>query len=299
MEIIELDYHNVAQNNVQIALCLGYFDALHIGHKELIRQAKLSGLPVGVMSFDNPPRVVLHKQKDQISITSNADKAEYLEELGVEYFYILHFDEEVAALSRYEFIDLVLKKLNPKIIYCGEDYRFGESGAGTVTYLKNYFEVNVVPFLTYEGEKVASKNIINLIRNKEIMKANLLLGRYHRVCGLVKHGYGNGTKFGFPTANIQLDYPYITPRDGVFMGYAIYDDVKYPAIMSIGTHPTVLQLEKSIIEIHIIDFNQTIYGKYIFFEFVEYMRDNIKFDNTDDLIAQLKKDRNKAKKALQ
>jgi riboflavin kinase/FMN adenylyltransferase len=69
--------------------------------------------------------------------------------------------------------------------------------------------------------------------------------------------------------------------------------------MSIGTHPTVLQLEKAIIEIHIIDFNQTIYGKYIFFEFVDFMRDNIKFDNTDDLIAQLKKDRLKAKKALQ
>ena len=149
-----------------------------------------------------------------------------------------------------------------------------------------------------KGEKISSRKITTLIKEGNVKEAERLIGRPYRLCGLVRHGYGNGAKIGFPTANITLDYPYITPKQGVYMGYGIYNDEKYKAIISIGTHPTINPLKEPVMEIHFIGFDKNIYGQYIFIEFVDFMRDNFKFDDVSDLTKQLKKDETKAKKLL-
>ena len=300
MRIIEIDYKkDIEKCPEDMALCLGFFDAIHLGHQAIVEAAKNSGLKVGVMTFDEPPMYVLKKRTSQLAITSTADKAEIFESMGVDYFYILHFDLEVADLTRYEFIDLILNKIQPKKLFCGPDYTYGKDGEGNTTYLSNYFDVQVVDFILDNNEKISSRKITYLIKEGNVKEANRLIGRPYRLCGLVKHGNGNGKKLGFPTANIDLDYPYITPKEGVYMGYGIYDGERYKAIITFGTHPTVIPLATPIIEIHFIDFDKTIYGEYIFIEFVDYMRDNMRFINVDELIKQLKKDEQKAKKTLQ
>lgn len=298
MEIIEFNYQNTPVCPDEIALCLGFFDAIHLGHQAIIKAAKDSGLKVGVMTFDEPPLYVLKKRNTQLALTSTADKAEIFSDLGVDYLYILHFDLEVAALTRFEFIDLVLKKINPKQIYCGEDYTFGQDGEGTVTYLSNHFDVHALDFVMDGDEKVSSRKITQYIKDGNVQEAQRLIGRPYRLCGMVHHGLGNGHKIGFPTANIQLDYPYITPKEGVYMGYGIYNDERYKAIISFGTHPTILPTVKPQIEIHFIDFDKNIYGQYIFIEFVDYMRENRKFSSIEELVKQLKRDEQKAKRTL-
>ena len=298
MEIIEFEYDKTPINTEDLALCLGFFDAVHLGHQAIINAAISSGYKVAVLTFDEPPAYVLKKRKEQIALTSTADKAEFLSELGVDYLYVLHFDLEVTKLTRYEFIDYVLNKINPKQIFCGSDYRFGNEASGNPTYLSQYFNVHVVDLLYKGDEKISSRSIIGLIKNGDVKAAKELIGRPYRLCGLVHHGLGNGKKLGFPTANIKLDYPYVTPKEGVYMGYGVYNDIRYPSIISIGTHPTLYQLKTPEIEIHFIDFDENIYGQLIFIEFLEFMRDNIKFNSINELTEQIKKDRIKVKRML-
>ena len=299
MKVIEFSYTDTISFDDKVALCLGFFDAIHIGHQSLIEEAKKSGHKVAVMTFDNPPIYILHKIDQNLGLTSNADKVDIFESLGVDYLFILHIDEDLMNLSRYEFIEKVLKQINPKLIVCGEDYTFGLSALGNPTYLSQFFKVKAMPLLTDNEEKISSREIARLLKRHEIEKVNQYLNRYYRLCGLVKRGNRVGSSIGFPTANLDLDFPYIVPEEGVYMGYAIYEGERYKAIISVGRHPTIYQLDKAIIEVHIIDFDQDIYNELLFVEFVKYMRENIKFPNLDELKDQLKKDLIKAKKTLQ
>ena len=192
MKIIEFEYQNTPKSEEPIALCLGYFDAIHLGHQAIIHQAKQSGYKVAVMSFDNPPVYVLKKREENLGLTSNADKAEFFRDLGVDYFYILHFDESVAQLSRYEFIDLVLKKINPKMLFCGDDYTFGKDAQGTVNYLKQFFEVSSLSLMMNEDSKISSREIIGMLRRKEITKVggrNIADHRYTLGCNLPREAW--------------------------------------------------------------------------------------------------------------
>ena len=147
--------------------------------------------------------------------------------------------------------------------------------------------------------KVSSKKIREYIEAGQVEKASALLGRPYRISGLVVEGLHNGQKIDFPTANLDLYYPYVFPKDGVYMGYAYFLNRKRKAMICVGTHPTVNQLLKPIIEVHIIDFNEVLYGREIYVDFVSFMRNNKKFDSMEDLKAQLLKDEEKTKNTLQ
>ena len=291
MEIIEFNYDNTPENKENIVLLLGYFDAIHLGHQLMVNKAKEFNMKIAVMSFDQPPSFVLKKAISNLSLTSTADKAEIFESLGVDYFYILHFDKEVSELTRFEFVEKVLQKINPKMIICGEDYRFGNLGSGTPNYLKQFFDVTVVDLLFDGSNKISSRDIATLVKERKVKEAGRLMGRNYRVFGIVKHGLGNGRKLGFPTANIELDYPYILPGEGVYLGYGVLEDKKYPAIIDIGRHPTFRELQFPRLEVHFLDFDKNLYGQYVYVEFVDYIRDNIQFYTPEELSAQLEKDK--------
>lgn len=299
MEILEFEFPNTPKVDEKVVLCLGYFDGIHLGHQQLIKDAGKEGYKVAVLTFDNPPSLVLGKIKQNHSLSSIADKVEYLEELGVEYLFLMHFDEEAAKISKDQFIDQVLKVINPKKIYCGEDYKFGMWAEGTPEYLSNYFDVFVHSFVCANGTKISTRDICGLIECGSIEVANELLGRPYRINGLVVEGLHNGAKFDFPTANLKLDYPYTFPKDGVYFGVADVYGTRYKAIISVGSHPTVMQLTKSIIEVHIIDYSGNLYGKDIFVEFHTYARDIVKFNDVEELKAQLQKDKTKAKRVIE
>ena len=298
MEIVEFRYPNIPENKEDITICLGFFDGIHLGHQTIFKKAQKEGYKVAVLTFDNTPAFVVGKINENMCLTSIADKVEYLSELNVDILYLMHFDLAAAALTKDQFIDEILKPLKPKKIFCGEDYRFGARGEGDTNYLSLFFPMEVVPIQKMDGVKISSRDIKFLIQSHKISKANELLGRPYRINGLVVDGQHRGKSINFPTANLKLDYPYVFPDYGVYMGYAEIYGRKYKAIINVGTHPTVIPLYKPIIEVHIIDFEGNIYGKDIFVEFIDYIRSEKKFESMEDLRQQLEKDKEKAKNTL-
>lgn len=296
MEIISFTYPDIKPIEERIILCLGYFDGVHLGHQSLIRKASYEGYKVGVLTFDNSPAYVLGKIKENHYLTSISDKAEYLQELDVDYLFLMHFDIETSKLTREDFVENILKVINPVKLYCGEDYLFGKEHLGTPEYLKEHFTVEVAPLLKLNDKKVASRDIVKYIEEGEMEKASEILSRPYRINGLVVEGKHNGKKIDFPTANLELDYPYVFPKTGVYIGRAEMYGSKYNAIISVGTHPTVMQLMKPIIEVHILDYDGNLYGKDIFVEFIKYIRDEKIFSSLEELKAQLNKDEKVARK---
>lgn len=299
MRIIELNINNIEEFKEEIVLCLGYFDGVHIGHQKLINEALNEGYKVGVLTFDRPVYSVINKNIKFTSITSVTDRFEIFDKLGVSYLFVLHFDEEVLNKTKDEFINFVLKKLSPKKIYCGSDYSFGFKGEGNPEYLSNYFDVNIVSLELIDNKKIGSKSIREYIETGEIDKANEMLGRAYRISGLVVHGKHNGSTINFPTANLDLDYSYILPKVGVYIGYAYVDNVKMKSIINVGTHPTIMKLRKPIVEVHILDYSKDIYDKSIYVEFVSFIREEKPFNSMDELKNQLEFDKNFAKIHLQ
>ena len=298
MKIIDFDINNTPLNDKDLVLCLGFYDGLHLGHQKLINEALNEGYPVGVMTFDIAPAVLLGK-KENYSLTSTFDKADILEDMGVKYLYLMHFEKETLKVTKDEFIEKVLKPLNPKKIFVGEDYKFGVLGEGDAQYLKKFFDVEIIPLQKVDNLKISSKKIRELVEAGKMEKAASLLGRPYRISGLVVEGQHNGQRIDFPTANLDLDYTYVFPKEGVYMGYGYFMNRKRKAMIAVGTHPTIHQLLKPIIEVHIIDFNENIYGRELYVDFVSFIRPIKQFDSMEDLRQQLLKDEEKTKNTLQ
>ena len=298
MKIIDFYINETPANDKDLVLCLGFYDGLHLGHQHLIQKALDEGYPVGVMTFDLAPAFLLGK-KENYSLTSTFDKADFLEDMGVKFLYLMHFDKETLKVTKDEFIDRVLKPLNPRKIFVGEDYNFGVGGEGDAAYLSRFFDVEVVPLQKIDNMKISSKKIRQLVEAGEMEQASKLLGRPYRISGLVVEGHGNGRKINFPTANLELNYTYVFPKEGVYMGYAYFLNRKRKAMICVGTHPTINQLLNPIIEVHIIDFNEVLYGREIYVDFVSFIRPIIQFPTFDELREQLLKDEEKVKNTLQ
>lgn len=209
--------------------------------------------------------------------------------MGVKYLFVMPFDATIMNVSRLDFINKVLKVLNPKEIYCGEDYRFGKEALGTPKFLSHYFKVNVSELKKYKENKFSSKSIRKMIYDGDIKGANACLGHPYRIGGFVTNGNHNGTDLGFPTANLDLDFAYVIPSNGVYMGYGYIHENKYKCLISVGTHPTLGELDAPIIEVYLIDFNEQIYGDLLFVEFIGRIRDMLRFEDKKDLVEQIKR----------
>ncbi|MCR4911785.1 MAG: riboflavin biosynthesis protein RibF [Bacilli bacterium] len=298
MKIIDVDINDIKLEEVKnLHLCLGYFDGLHLGHQKIINEALKNGV-TGVMTFDNPPNFALGKNIVNCCLTSLYDKSVLLEDMGVKHLYILRMSKKLLDTPRDVFVEKVLKAINPAAIYVGDDYRFGKDAKGTPNYLSNFFEVHSMPLLQCKNRKISSRYIKDLISEGKVEQVSEYLGRNYSLVGLVVEGKGNGKKIGFPTANLDLDYPYVLPKIGVYMGYVKVLSSTYKAIMCISTHPTVMELNKPLVEVHLLYYKGDLYGREIEVEFVSFMRDVIKFDSIEDLQEQLKIDREIAKDTL-
>ena len=299
MEIIQFNFGDKLTPVPNLILCLGFFDGVHLGHQSLIKKARKEGYKLGVLSFNQSPAYVLGNKLVDNCITSISDKADIFEEIGVDYFFLMDFDRTVALATKDEFINKVLLAINPYQICCGPDYRFGVRAEGDVDYLKRFFKVKVTNFENIKDIKISSRNIISLIKEGEMEAVEEMLGRPYRVNGTVMVGFKTGTKIEFPTANLKLEYEYVYPKNGVYIGYGYVYGQKYKAIINVGLHPTINPLAKVQVEVHLIDFEGNLYGKNIFVEFIKFIRDEKKFDTLEELKAQLNRDKQKAKKTLQ
>ena len=292
------DLQSVPADIKDVNLCLGFFDGIHIGHQKMIKSALNEGHKVAILTFDNPPTYILGTRVDKESLTSIDDKAEFLESMGVSYLLVMPFDETIKNMSWIDFINRIIKKINPLNIFCGDDYTFGKDAYGTPKMLNNFYPVHTTKVKNDNGIKVSSRKIREYISIGKIEEANNLLGRPYKICGLVVRGVQEGSKIGFPTANLHLDFPYIMPAIGVYIGYAYAHEKKYKALISVGTHPTFIELQRPIIEVHIIDFNDNLYGDYLYVEFICKIRDIVYFPSKEALVNQLKLDKKQALDSL-
>lgn len=272
------------------SLLLGYFDGVHRGHFELIKKAKEEKNLVGVLLFDGNLGRFLPNAKSGFELTSLSEKLDLFEKGGVDVAYIIHIDKDFLNLRKNEFIDEILKKINPRRIVVGTDYTFGYKKEGTISDLEKVFEVCACPLLEDDNGKISTRTIISLLEKGDIKGANEQLGYLYSISGKVIHGFENGRKISYPTANIEIPLDKLSPKAGVYSGYTEIDGKQYESIINIGNNPTVGKLKRNILESHLLNFNDDIYNKDIRVYFLDFIRDEKKFVSLEELKTQLDKD---------
>lgn len=276
MEIFYINNLNELPDLENNSCAIGNFDGLHLGHRELIGKAKIDGLKSLVITFEN-----INKAN---CLTSTKQKIQLIEELDVDYLVIFPF-RTIQLTFFNEFIN-ILKKLKVKHITCGIDFRFGYKREGDVIDLKKKFKTNILDDFEVNRARVSSTIIKQFIADGFIDEANHLLTKPYTIIGEVVHGNKLGRKLGFPTANI--DYKnYILPKKGVYLTITKIKDKKYLSMTNIGLNPTLNEQEKTRLEIHILDFDEEIYGEEIEVSFIKYLRDEKRYESKQELVDSL------------
>ncbi|MEC0246133.1 bifunctional riboflavin kinase/FAD synthetase [Paenibacillus chitinolyticus] len=279
-------------------IAIGDFDGVHLGHREVIQRAvenaRELGVPAAIMTFDPHPRELLGQEKYARLLTPTSYKMELFEELGVDCTYVLKFDTALMQASPQQFVDRVLEALGVETVVVGFDFTFGYKGRGTPDTLcelgHGRFAVEVIRPYRMNGAKVSSTAIREALLTGHPPAACELLGRGYGIRGVVVSGDKRGRQLGFPTANLQMSENFLVPASGVYAVRAFVGGSWYRAVMNIGTKPTFHSGEVMSLEVHLLDFDQDIYGSTVFVEFVDYLRPERKFNGIDELITQLKRD---------
>ncbi|SHJ90827.1 bifunctional riboflavin kinase/FAD synthetase [Paramaledivibacter caminithermalis] len=278
---------------------LGSFDGLHKGHQTLINTLKgkcvKENLKSVIYTFSNHPRGIINFKSSPKLIINNNQKIGLLEKIGVDYLVLVKFDEFQKNIGAKEFVEkILLEKLNMSCMVVGNDCRFGKNAEGDTSLLEKFskkygFALNVVAPVMIGDEVISSTSIRNQLSNGLIDKANSFLGRKYSIAGKVIKGKQFGGKQGFPTANISIDFNLCLPKPGVYVTETIINNNRYSSITNVGFNPTFNQKNYNI-ETHIMNFNKKIYNEEITIEFLCRIRDEIKFNNVDDLYRQVNKD---------
>lgn len=277
---------------------LGNFDGVHKGHVELISQAVNLGaqkeLPSYVLSFYPHPKSFFNQKIKYINTLE--EKKENIKRLGADAFVVMEFNREIASLTKDSFVEEILvKRMNAKVIIVGYDFLFGKNRQGNVETLKETasqfgIEVHIIPPVKVDGKRVSSSLIRKFFSQGEITKVNKFLGYYPRITGRVIPGKQLARRLGFPTANIDYDKEQLLPNNGVYSAKVCIDGVIYLGTANIGVKPTVKEDRSIEIEVHILDFAKDIYEKEITVFFIEKIRDEIKFSSLEDLKKQINED---------
>ena len=288
------------------AITIGAFDGVHCGHRQVISTLKAlaaeRGLRTVVVTFDRHPASVVRPESAPLLLTDLDQKLELLAECGVDATFVVRFDEQRAQQTAAEFVaeDLV-GLLNAKLITVGSDFHFGTKRAGNVALLVEMgaqlgFETLAHELVDLSGqpstESVSSTRIRAALRGGDLDSANAMLGRPHEVRGVVGHGDGRARDLGFRTANLAIPETICLPADGIYAGWCrTPDGINRACAISLGRRPTFYEFaDTSLLEAHLIDFDADLYGQELAVQFVAHLRDELKFDSVDALIAQMGKD---------
>lgn len=306
MEVIKLEFPlNINKTEIPpLSMALGYFDGVHLGHQKVIleakKQADLRGLSSAVMTFDPHPSVVLGKNEKHVQyITPLTDKITLIEDLGIDYLFIVHFTGDFANLLPQEFIDQYVINLNVKHVVAGFDFSYGRMGKGTMEILpfhsREKFTFTIVEKYTSGDEKVSSTRIRQYIKNGRTAELPELLGRFYSTGGIVVHGDKRGRTIGFPTANVDTKDAYILPPTGVYAVKIKIDENWYEGVCNVGYKPTFNNDALMIsVEVHIFNFEKNIYDSEVIIEWHQYLRKEQKFSGIQELVTQIEKDKQNA-----
>ena len=296
MRILEANKHS----NEWFAASIGMFDGVHCGHKSLIdrlrREAEAQHLIPAVITFRTHPANVLRPEHGVEMLMTLDQRLKALSDAGVNNVILMDFDQKLASLSAKEFMELLVKEYGVRLLLIGFNHRFGHNRSESFNDYARYGKelgIQVVQGeeMTSAGMAVSSSQVRQLLSKGWVETATRMLGSYFTIKGTVVHGFGNGRKIGFPTANVgELPEHQFIPAIGVYATIVWLDGMRYHGMANIGTRPTFNNGGLSV-EVHILDFDQDIYGKQIEVQFVKMIRPEVKFNSVADLIAQLKKDK--------
>ncbi|MEW9501259.1 bifunctional riboflavin kinase/FAD synthetase [Jeotgalibacillus marinus] len=304
MQVITLHHPHTYQEEdfPKLSIALGFFDGVHLGHQRVIQTAidyaQTHELKSAVMTFNPHPSVVLSSKKKEIDyLTSLERKLDLFEKLGLDYVFVVRFTSSFASLEPQQFVDNYLLPLHVAHVTAGFDYSYGKLGRGTMETLpfhsRQRFTHTIVNKLEDDKEKISSTRIRQTLKEGKVDEARGLLGYSYQLEGTVVHGDKRGRKIGFPTANVQCVQDGLIPATGV---YAVRLNVIgnwYDGVCNIGFKPTFTSpdVKKLTVEVHLFDFDHSIYGEQVVIEWHKRIRSEQRFNGIDELVAQIDKDK--------
>jgi riboflavin kinase/FMN adenylyltransferase len=275
------------------SIAVGTFDGVHLGHRHVIGSAaewgRSNGARVAVVTFDPHPLELLRPDDPPHLLTSTAIKADLIAGLDVDELVVIPFTEAFSKLDAKEFCQDVLGgRLGARHVSVGENFRFGHKASGDANLLQSIkaFETAVVPIVEHAGAPVSSSRIRELLERGDVAAANELLGDPFQFEGVVAAGDGRGRSLGIPTANVAPQPNLLVPGKGIYAGRAL----GHPAAVSVGVRPTFTEDGELLVEAYLLDFEGDLYGETLRVAFLERLRDELRFDSADELVAQMKRD---------
>ncbi|MFS9449792.1 bifunctional riboflavin kinase/FAD synthetase [Streptococcus cristatus] len=277
-------------------LVLGYFDGLHKGHQTLFKEARKiadeQGLKIAVLTFPESPKLAFVRYQPELMLHLNhpEERAAHLENLGVDYLYLIDFTSHFSKNTAREFFDKYVAALKAKAVVAGFDYHFG-SDKRRAEELADYFDgrIVIVSSVNQDDEKISSTRIRETIQNGDVAKAHQLLGYPLSTRGIVVHGNARGRTIGYPTANLAPLDRVILPADGVYVVDVEHNGKIFRGMASVGKNVT-FEGDELRFEANLFDFAEEIYGDTIRIIWLDKIRDMVKFDGIEELVAQLKSD---------
>ena len=277
-------------------LVLGYFDGLHKGHQTLFKEARKiaaeRGLKIAVLTFPESPKLAFVRYQPELMLHLNhpEERAAHLENLGVDYLYLIDFTSHFSKNTAQEFFDKYVAALKSKAVVAGFDYHFG-SDKRRAEELADYFDgqIVIVSSVNQDEEKISSTRIRETIQNGDVAKAHQLLGYPLSTRGIVVHGNARGRTIGYPTANLAPLDRVILPADGVYVVDVEHNGKIFRGMASVGKNVT-FEGDELRFEANLFDFAEEIYGDTIRIIWLDKIRDMVKFDGIEELVSQLKSD---------
>ncbi len=288
-----------------VALTIGNFDGVHLGHQALLDELKTAaqarGLLTAVMIFEPHPREFFTPLQAPARLSSLREKLELFAKLDIDRVHVCRFNARFAQMSAVDFIPVLHERLSAKFVLIGDDFRFGSGRSGDFALLEKIsaqydFEAQAVHSVKHEGVRISSTVVRASLAAGQLRTAHHYLGRPYSISGRVVHGDGVGRKLGFPTANIQLKHNR-PPLSGIYVVQVHAEGMGVlQGVSSLGVRPTVKQDAKPVLEVHLFEFAQQIYGKHLRVEFLQKLRDEEKYPNLETLTRQIALDVENAKK---
>jgi riboflavin kinase/FMN adenylyltransferase len=302
--------HDLTQANLPACqVTIGSFDGVHRGHQVLVRRmvesAGRQGVPAVVLTFFPHPSVVLRGRTPSFYINTPDEKAKLLGELGVDLVVTQKFDLELSRVRAGEFLELLRKHLAFTTLWIGEDFSLGHQREGNRLFLakaarQSGFHLEVIPPMNVGGEVVSSTRVREALRSGDVARAASYLGRPFALPGTVVKGSARGAQLGIPTANLSIWEERAIPGAGVYACKVDVGQGMYQGVTNIGVRPTFEQSEPSpVVETHILDFQDDLYGREITLHFIDRLRDERRFPGPEALLTQIRRDIGRAREILE
>ncbi len=286
-----------------IAVALGMFDGIHIGHqsiiKEAVKLAQKNGGNSAVFTFSNHPLSILSPGNTPLIICDNELKISLMEKSGVDILFNVPFTKEFSRVPPEKFLAVLKENLAPKFVVTGANFTFGRQGKGTPRMLLRLaeefsFTPEICSTVLVGGKAVSSTRIRECLQKGDLTSVGEFLGRPFDFCGHVAHGDKRGRLLGFPTANLKIENNRAMLPNGVYAVWATLDGkTMLNAVANVGDNPTFGNSERRL-EVNIDNFDDDIYGKLLTVKFLAKIRDEQKFSSADELISQIRRDKTKA-----